>query len=125
MHKSAKCKRVSFDFTIEFDVPSDELTDLYAELVKRRGNVSSVAAAGVLGISSRALSKTVKKLTGTTYRQLRVEVKMQIARLLLTETNLPIDQIAENVGYTERSNFERTFRRIIGHTPFFLREHQR
>ena len=92
--------------------------------MKQHGNVSSVAAARVLGISLGAFSRTFRKLHGTTYRQLRVEVKLQMARLLLTETNLPIDQIAQNIGYTERSNFERTFRKIVGQTPAFFREHR-
>lgn len=67
-------------------------------------------------VSSRTLIRRLKD-EGTTYQQLLDEVRQELACWLLLQTDLPIEAIADRLGYEDTSNFSRTFRRWQGMTP--------
>jgi two component transcriptional regulator len=48
--------------------------------------------------------------------------KMDVAKQLLTTTNLPITSISGHAGYANYSNFTRSFKQIVGCTPTEYRE---
>ena len=45
------------------------------------------------------------------------QYKMDKARYLLKNSELPIDQIAHLLGYHQRSSFEKEFKKLAGKTP--------
>ena len=49
--------------------------------------------------------------------QLNTIEKIQVAKQLLRETKLPIDEIAEKVGYDSIRGFQAAFMQITGKTP--------
>jgi AraC-like DNA-binding protein len=49
-------------------------------------------------------------------------VRSELAAWWLTETQLPIERIAEKLGYQDTSNFSRTFRRWFGMPPLAMRK---
>ena len=51
------------------------------------------------------------------YRAIANEVRFEIARQLLEDTEVPLGQIAAALGYSEASAFTRAFRRWAGQTP--------
>ena len=51
------------------------------------------------------------------YRAIANEIRFEIARQLLTDTQVPLAQIAAALGYSEASAFTRAFRRWSGQTP--------
>ena len=51
------------------------------------------------------------------YRAITNEIRFEIARQLLQDTEVPLGQIAAALGYSEASAFTRAFRRWSGHTP--------
>lgn len=63
------------------------------------------------------LSKTLKAQTGKTFRQLLLQQRMSVAKLLLAEGNLPVTEVARIVGYENVSFFYRVFRRECGVKP--------
>lgn len=67
-------------------------------------------------VSSRTLIRHLRE-EGTTYQQLLDAVREELACWLLLQTTLPVDTIAERLGYGDTSNFSRTFRRWLGMTP--------
>lgn len=67
-------------------------------------------------ISSRTLIRHLRE-EGTTYQQLLDTVREELACWLLLKTGLPVETIAERLGYEDTSNFSRTFRRWVGMTP--------
>lgn len=66
--------------------------------------------------SPRTLIRRLRE-EGSSYQQLLDSVREELACWLLIQTDLPVEAIAERVGYADTSNFSRTFRRWLGVTP--------
>ncbi|WP_280139384.1 helix-turn-helix transcriptional regulator [Microvirga massiliensis] len=64
----------------------------------------------------RTLTRHLKD-SGMGYRAIANEVRFEIARQLLEDTEVPLGQIAAALGYSEASAFTRAFRRWSGQTP--------
>lgn len=63
--------------------------------------------------------------TGQTPASYVVQCRMDMARQLLSQTDLPISQVAERVGIPEQSHFARLFRRYCSLTPTqYRRRHE-
>lgn len=77
---------------------------------------SLVEMAALESVSARTLIRRLRE-EGTTYQQLLDTVREELACWLLLQTALPVDTIAERLGYEDTSNFSRTFRRWVGTTP--------
>ena len=69
-----------------------------------------------LGLSDRTLRRRLKE-EGSTYRKILDEIRFELAREYLADTQLPIDEIAVLLGYTEPGNFCHAFRRWGGQSP--------
>ena len=57
------------------------------------------------------------KGSGMGYRAITNEIRFEIARQLLQDTQVPLAQISAALGYSEASAFTRAFRRWSGQTP--------
>lgn len=68
------------------------------------------------------LSKEFKKETGVTLKQYHRNTRLQKAAILLAETNLPISQIAMQVGFYDQNYFSRQFRAHYKCTPSQYRQ---
>lgn len=90
-------------------------------LLDRQGDYPSLeSAAGEFAMSARTLIRKLKA-EGTSYQQLLDEVRQELAAWYLLETSLPVERIAEKLGYQDPSNFSRTFQRWFGVTPMRMR----
>ncbi|MEP2936128.1 MAG: AraC family transcriptional regulator [Gilvibacter sp.] len=75
-------------------------------------------AAQKAALTLTAFCKYFKRLTGKTYTQFLNEVRVEsAARLLLTQHDKSVSQIAEEVGYANISHFNRQFKKIKKATP--------
>lgn len=72
--------------------------------------------------SHYSLSKTIKKATSHTFKDLLQERRLLKAKELLEGTDLPIGVIVEQVGYDNISYFYRIFKGKFGQTPKEYRE---
>ena len=63
------------------------------------------------------LSKRIKSLCGETYRDLVKNKRLSRAEFLLRTTNMPVADIAENVGYDNKSFFYRAFKEEYDVSP--------
>ena len=54
---------------------------------------------------------------GATFRQLVLEMRMDMANYLLEETSLSMEQIAEQLGYSSVNAFYLAYRKIAGFPP--------
>jgi AraC-like DNA-binding protein/mannose-6-phosphate isomerase-like protein (cupin superfamily) len=70
-----------------------------------------------LNQSHYGLSKTIKKATSRTFKDLLQERRLEKAREMLEGTDLPIASIVEQVGYDNISYFYRIFKGKFGQTP--------
>ena len=71
------------------------------------------------------LSKYIQKHTGKSFSDLVTSFKMEKARQLLLNTTLSLNDIASAIGYSERSYFERMFKRYYSVTPYQYRKMHR
>lgn len=68
-------------------------------------------------LSLSAVSRMIKKNTGFTFVELLMRKRFQKALMFLVETELPVEQIAANIGYENLSYFYRQFKAHYGVTP--------
>lgn len=76
------------------------------------------ALATLVYLSPTYISKLFKQETGSTITDYITEVRLQQAKQLLTlHPHLKVQQISEQVGYTDVAYFHKLFKRTIGITP--------
>lgn len=75
-----------------------------------------------VGRNPEYLTRIFKKSTGYSLKKFIDMEKMDVAKQLLTTTNLPITSISGHAGYANYSNFTRSFKQIVGCTPTEYRE---
>ena len=76
-------------------------------------------------ISKRSLQLRFRKAMGRSIHDQIVQSHFDIAKTLLNETNLPIDEIASRAGFLYTSNMRRAFKQIAGMLPQKYRQLQR
>lgn len=69
-----------------------------------------------LCVSPRTFRRRLR-MGGTSYAELLTEAKRRDALRLLEDSGLPIQRVAELLGYTSPANFTRAFRAWTGRTP--------
>ena len=85
--------------------------------------LSVTTLAARLGVGREQLSRSFGKYLGRPPQQVIREMKMRRASFLLKDTDLPVTQIAERLGYSDQTNFIRAFRAVLGTTPHEFRRH--
>lgn len=65
--------------------------------------------------------RCVKQRYGFTPVQLLLNIRIEKAKALLSDTDQPVNHIAESVGFTDTSYFSKQFKKIIGMTPLEYR----
>lgn len=89
------------------------------------GRCSAETIADLFAMHRRTLSRHLHA-EGTGFRHITDEIRFDIARQLLVDTNIALSQIAAALGYSEASAFTRAFRRWSGKPPAAWRsEHRR
>lgn len=76
-------------------------------------------------ISSCYLSHKFKELTGLSPKQYLSSVRLKNASILLLNSDLTVSEIAETVGFSDHSNFIKSFKKIYGVLPKDFRRHQK
>lgn len=77
---------------------------------------SGDAVAELLAMHRRTLNRRLQAL-GTTFREVLEDVRYEAACQLLNSTQLPLDDVADALGYAGVSPFTRAFRRHTGMAP--------
>jgi AraC-like DNA-binding protein len=77
---------------------------------------STGAAAARIGISRMHLNRKLRALTGQSTHDFILGKRLDAARCLLSGS-LPIESIAQSVGFKSSSHFSRVFRERFGTTP--------
>lgn len=99
-------------------------TLLFCDLNFRR-NVRLSDAAKAVGYSPGYLSHLLSTHLGHTFSEHLQKLRIDDGRRLLETTALSIREIAQQVGYTEPSNFSHAFTRVMGMSPKAYRARQR
>jgi AraC-like DNA-binding protein len=78
--------------------------------------------ASLCGMSKSHFSRTFRNEHGVTFQEFLIQQRINKAVELLGNSDLQVTQVALAVGFTELSNFTRTFRRTIGMLPSCYRK---
>ncbi|MFE3838407.1 GlxA family transcriptional regulator [Pseudogemmobacter sonorensis] len=69
------------------------------------------------GVTTRQLQRLFRRHLGMTPQQYMNDLRLRHGRMLLTETNMPVLEVALACGYDNRSSFSKGFRRKYGVAP--------
>ena len=84
--------------------------------------ISNTDISNALGYHPFYLNRIFKKSTGMTIHQAVIGEKMKVAKRLLRETELSVKEIAEESGFSDRSQFCTVFKKHTGITPLEYRQ---
>ena len=69
-----------------------------------------------LDMSTRSLRQHLAD-AGTSFRELRNDIRKSFATLYLTDTSIPVESIAEKLGFCDQASFTKAYRGWTGMTP--------
>jgi AraC family transcriptional regulator len=81
--------------------------------------------ASLCGISTRHLMRAFRQSAGQTITAYAEGARLRHATQLLSETDLPLADIARQLGFAAPSGFSHAFRRAVGEPPSAFRRRQR
>jgi AraC-like DNA-binding protein len=93
----------------------DGITDQLKQLARRPASIQSYAAE--LNLSVTELREAVRQATGSTPQEVVLTARLNEAKTLLAESDLPIATIARQVGYDDPAYFSRLFSARVGQSP--------
>lgn len=94
------------------------LAEVFTVIDRRLGEPLSLRdVARELGITPGHLTTVVRRRTGRTVQEWIIERRMAEARSLLSDTELPVGEIARRIGMSDPGYFSRMFRRTHGTSP--------
>ena len=85
--------------------------------VKYMEKLTVEQAAVISGMSKTKFMKTFKNVTGTTLLAFLNHSRVTNAARLLKETELSVAEIAQKVGFSDQSHFDKRFKRSFGISP--------
>ena len=95
---------------------TDYLDDAYMDQ-----SITLTKLADRFHLSEAYLSWLFKEVSGENFSAYLERVRMKNAHVLLSETNLSIDEIAKKTGYNSSDTFRKAFKRFHGITPLAYR----
>jgi AraC-like DNA-binding protein len=101
----------------------DDLVIKVQAVIKAKVNVwpTMVTVAKVLGLSERTLRRRLEAL-GTDYQQQVDLVRQQLAKQLIVNRHVSVEQVAAVLGYSEAASLRRAFHRWWGMSPQLFRQ---
>jgi AraC family transcriptional regulator, transcriptional activator of pobA len=101
------------------------LAEVFTAIDRHRGEPLSLRdVARELGMTPGHLTTVVRRRTGRTVQGWIIERRMAEARTLLSDTELPVAEVARRVGMSDPGYFSRLFRRTHGTSPRVWRGRQ-
>ena len=111
MYLSSEYKRQSL-------AADESLEDRIVQYIEANSDTVTLASAAAhFGYHPVYLSKLLPKKTGRTFSDILLAARMRRGKVLLQQTDLPIEKIADMLGYRNSSNFYKAFRRYFGTSP--------
>lgn len=94
------------------------------EQINRHYNtkLSSSEMGNKIGMTNSSFCRFFKKSTGKTFKEVLNETRIQNACFMLKETNMPIDSVAVECGFTSVPLFYKFFKKLIRQNPSVYRK---
>ncbi len=102
------------------DTPGGVVDEVRSILMQHSESTTMAELAQRLGMTSRTLARHLQH-EGTSYRELKDEVRVNHARQLLSNTGMSIEQVADAIGFRSTRRFRDFFSRHMGQSPSAFR----
>jgi AraC-like DNA-binding protein/ligand-binding sensor protein len=104
------------------DLPTDagpRLIRVVCDLVRRRPNLplSVKALSAAAGLSPNHFSALFSQSTGYRFTQYLAEARVDLAKQLLADATIHVNEVARRSGFEDAGYFSRRFRQLTGVTP--------
>jgi AraC family transcriptional regulator len=73
--------------------------------------------ADIVGLSESWFANVFKQTTGKSPLQWQLAKRIELAKKLLLESDLPVAEVAIQLGFTDQAHLTKAFRQIAGETP--------
>jgi AraC-like DNA-binding protein len=105
----------------------DALIDRALEVMSRNfaGDLDADALARDLGLSTSHFRHLFREATRQPFHKYLVSMRLEKARELLLQTEIPVTDVAEAVGFVNPAHFSRAFNKRFGIAPSALRQVRR
>lgn len=90
-----------------------------------RDHITAADVIAHIGFERSYFSKKFKQQTGQGVREYLDYVRMNRAKQLLKDTDLTLESIADNIGYSNQFSFARRFKQFFGTPPGEYRNHNK
>lgn len=106
------------------DSPEDQVVNRAKKYIQERfqERITLDQASRAVNASTRHFCKVFKKATGITFTDYLARTRVEKAKQLLQNPHLRVSEIAFETGFESISQFNRSFKRIIGKSPTQYRE---
>lgn len=108
--------------TLEADETVTQVRELIMSQPGRPCTTENIARR--LDISPRTLRQHLAS-AGTSFRELRNDIRESFATLYLKDTNVPLESISEKLGFSDQAGFTKAYRSWTGKTPGDVRRQAR
>ena len=98
------------------------ISQVIAYIGNHLSSVTLEQTANHFGYTTRSMIRYFKKHTNSTFRQILLDLRMKQAADMLRNCSLSIQEIAAEIGYTNRSYFHKCFQEYHGMTPAVYRQ---
>jgi AraC-like DNA-binding protein len=118
-----RISEVTEGFFAPSDSPSDRLVDRALAIVERHfaKDLTDAMVAAQLGLSTSHFRFLFRQATGHPFHKYVVGLRLEKAKQMLIEQEMPVSQIATAVGFTGLSHFSRAFTQRFSASPSHIR----
>ncbi len=115
----SRCYDNIYKKPVTYSLSDAELIDQVAKFIEKHhaSALSLKQVSQLCGMSQSSFTAKFKEYTGITFIQYRNNVRLRIAKELLSNTDLKVISIAQEVGFDDVSNFNKMFKQIVGKSP--------
>jgi AraC-like DNA-binding protein len=107
--------------TLELESTINVLVKVRQQITNNPGRDSTLEkVAQQLGMCARSVRRHLK-MAGFSFQDIRNEVRETFATRYLIDTNLPVEKIADRLGYSDQASFTKAYRGWTGKTPGIVR----
>ena len=112
-------RKYSSSYELPPDVSKNTMLrfDIIRYIQENRFDISLEKISEAFHFSPQYASKLIKQLTGRTFTEIVLHMRMEHACSLLSDTKIPVGDIASQTGYINPEHFIRTFKKKYGVTP--------
>ena len=109
---------------VRLDDVMEVVMQVRQQILNQPGRESTLErVAEKIGMSPRSLRRQLA-LAGFSFHDIRSEIRETFATRYLVDTRVPLDRIAEKLGYSDQASFTKAYRAWTGRTPGSVRRKQ-